>query len=179
MTRTLFEAIALVVIIMFLFMQNLRATIIPAITVPVVLLGVLATLYAMGFSINTLTMFGMVLAIGLLVDDAIIVVENVERLMRDENLSPKEASIKSMRQITGALIGVAIVISAVFVPMAFMSGSTGAIFRQFSITIVSSMTLSVIIAIILTPVLCATMLPPANHAPMKVFLENSTEILIH
>lgn len=161
--RTLFEAIALVVIIMFLFMQSLRATVIPAITVPVVLLGVLSILYATGFSINTLTMFGMVLAIGLLVDDAIIVVENVERLMRDENLSPREAAFKSMRQITGALIGVAVVISAVFVPMAFISGSTGAIFRQFSITLVSSMTLSVIIAIVLTPVLCATMLRPANH----------------
>lgn len=167
--RTLFEAIALVVVIMFLFMQSLRATVIPAITVPVVLLGVLAILYATGFSINTLTMFGMVLAIGLLVDDAIIVVENVERLMRDENLSPRDAAFKSMRQITGALIGVAVVISAVFVPMAFMSGSTGAIFRQFSITLVSSMTLSVIIAIVLTPVLCATMLRPADHASHESF----------
>lgn len=156
--RTLFEAIALVVVVMFLFMQSLRATFIPAITVPIVLLGVLAILYATGFSINTLTMFGMVLAIGLLVDDAIIVVENVERLMREENLSPREAALKSMQQITGALIGVAVVISAVFIPMAFMSGSTGAIFRQFSITLVSSMTLSVIIAIVLTPVLCATLL---------------------
>lgn len=168
--RTLFEAIALVVVIMFLFMQSLRATVIPAITVPVVLLGVLAILYAAGFSINTLTLFGMVLAIGLLVDDAIIVVENVERLMRDEKLSPREAAFKSMRQITGALIGVAVVISAVFVPMAFMSGSTGAIFRQFSITIVSSMTLSVIIAIILTPVLCATILRPLNHDPYEGLL---------
>lgn len=167
--RTLFEAIALVVVIMFLFMQNLRATVIPAITVPVVLLGVLAILYATGFSINTLTMFGMVLAIGLLVDDAIIVVENVERLMRDENLSPRDAAFKSMRQITGALIGVAVVISAVFVPMAFMSGSTGAIFRQFSITLVSSMTLSVMIAIVLTPVLCATMLRPVDHASHEGF----------
>lgn len=167
--RTLFEAIALVVVIMFLFMQSLRATVIPAITVPVVLLGVLAILYATGFSINTLTMFGMVLAIGLLVDDAIIVVENVERLMRDENLSPRDAAFKSMRQITGALIGVAVVISAVFVPMAFMSSSTGAIFRQFSITLVSAMTLSVIIAIVLTPVLCATMLRPADHASHEGF----------
>ena len=167
--RTLFEAIALVVVIMFLFMQSLRATIIPAITVPVVLLGVLAILYATGFSINTLTMFGMVLAIGLLVDDAIIVVENVERLMRDENLSPREAAFKSMRQITGALIGVAVVISAGFVPMAFMSGTTGAIFRQFSITLVSSMTLSVIIAIVLTPVLCVTMLRPADHTTHEGF----------
>lgn len=167
--RTLFEAIALVVVIMFLFMQSLRATVIPAITVPVVLLGVLTILYATGFSINTLTMFGMVLAIGLLVDDAIIVVENVERLMRDENLSPRDAAFKSMRQITGALIGVAVVISAVFVPMAFMSSSTGAIFRQFSITLVSAMTLSVIIAIVLTPVLCATMLRPADHASHEGF----------
>lgn len=167
--RTLFEAIALVVVIMFLFMQSLRATVIPAITVPVVLLGVLAILYAAGFSINTLTMFGMVLAIGLLVDDAIIVVENVERLMRDEHLSPREAAFKSMRQITGALIGVAVVISAVFVPMAFMPGSTGSIFRQFSITIVSSMTLSVIIAIVLTPVLCASLLRPANHVADEGF----------
>lgn len=166
---TLFEAIALVVFIMFLFMQSLRATIIPAITVPVVLLGVLAILYAAGFSINTLTMFGMVLAIGLLVDDAIIVVENVERLIRDEKLSPREAAFKSMRQLTAALIGIAVVISAVFVPMAFMSGSTGAIFRQFSITLVSSMTLSAIIAIVLTPVLCVTMLRPADHTPHEGF----------
>ena len=167
--RTLFEAIALVVVIMFLFMQSLRATIIPAITVSVVLLGVLAILYATVFSINTLTMFGMALAIGLLVDDAIIVVENVERLMRDENLSSREAAFKSMRQITGAPIGVAVVISAVFVPMAFMSGTTGAIFRQFSIILVSSMTLSVIIAIVLTPVLCVTMLRPADHTTHEGF----------
>jgi len=139
--RTLFEAIALVVAVMFVFMQSYRATLIPAIAVPVVLLGVFAVFAAMGFSINTLTMFGMVLAIGLLVDDAIVVVENVERLMRDEGLAPKEAALKSMRQITGALVGVAVVISAVFVPMAFMSGSTGAIFRQFSVTIVASMIL--------------------------------------
>lgn len=161
--RTLLEAIALVVAVMFLFMQSLRATIIPAIAVPVVLLGVFATLAAAGFSINTLTMFGMVLAIGLLVDDAIVVVENVERLMRDEKLSPRDAAFTSMRQITGALIGVAVVISAVFVPMAFMSGSTGVIYRQFSITIVTSMVLSVIIAIVLTPALCATMLHAHTH----------------
>lgn len=161
--KTLFEAIALVVAVMFLFMQNFRATLIPAIAVPVVLLGVFAVLSAAGFSINILTMFGMVLAIGLLVDDAIVVVENVERLMRDEKLSPKEAALKSMRQITGALTGVAVVISAVFVPMAFMSGSTGVIYRQFSITIVASMVLSVFVAIVLTPALCATMLRPHAH----------------
>lgn len=160
--KTLFEAIALVVAVMFLFMQSYRATIIPAIAVPVVLLGVFAVLSAAGFSINTLTMFGLVLAIGLLVDDAIVVVENVERLIRDERLSPKEAALKSMSQITGALLGVAVVISAVFVPMAFMSGSTGVIYRQFSITIVASMVLSVIVAIVLTPALCATML--SSHA---------------
>ncbi|MDL2279888.1 efflux RND transporter permease subunit [Desulfovibrio sp. OttesenSCG-928-G11] len=156
--RTLVEAIVLVVAVMFLFMQSFRATLIPAIAVPVVLLGVFAVLSAAAFSINTLTMFGMVLAIGLLVDDAIVVVENVERLMRDEKLSPREAALKSMRQITGALVGVAVVISAVFVPMAFMTGSTGVIYRQFSITIVTSMVLSVVVAIVLTPALCATML---------------------
>lgn len=156
--RTLCEAIVLVVAVMFLFMQSVRATVIPAIAVPVVLLGVFAILFAFGYSINTLTMFGMVLAIGLLVDDAIVVVENVERLMRDEDLSPRDAALKSMRQITGALVGVAVVISAVFMPMAFMSGSTGVIYRQFSITIVASMTLSVVVAVILTPSLCATML---------------------
>ncbi|MFW5489056.1 MAG: efflux RND transporter permease subunit [Desulfovibrio sp.] len=156
--RTLFEAIALVVAVMFLFLQSFRVTLISAIAVPVVLLGVFAVLSAAGFSINTLTMFGMVLAIGLLVDDAIVVVENVERLMREEKLPAKEAALKSMRQITGALVGVAVVISAVFIPMAFMSGSTGAIFRQFSITIVASMVLSVVVAIVLTPALCATIL---------------------
>ena len=156
--RTLCEAIVLVVAVMFLFMQSVRATVIPAIAGPVVLLGVFGILFVAGYSINTLTMFGMVLAIGLLVDDAIVVVENVERLMRDEGLSPKEAAFKSMRQITGALAGVAVVISAVFMPMAFMSGSTGVIYRQFSITIVASMVLSVIVAIVLTPSLCATML---------------------
>ncbi|MDL2316202.1 efflux RND transporter permease subunit [Desulfovibrio sp. OttesenSCG-928-A18] len=161
--KTLLEAIALVVAVMFLFMQSLRATLIPAIAVPVVLLGVFAVLSAAGFSINILTMFGIVLAIGLLVDDAIVVVENVERLMRDDKLPPKEAALKSMRQITGALVGVAVVISAVFVPMAFMSGSTGVIYRQFSITIVTAMVLSVIVAIVLTPALCATMLRAHAH----------------
>ena len=167
--RTLFEAIALVVAVMFLFMQSVRATVIPAIAVPVVLLGVFAALAAAGFTINTLTMFGMVLSIGLLVDDAIVVVENVERLMHKEHLPPREAALKSMRQITGALVGVAVVICAVFVPMAFMSGSMGAIYRQFSITIVSSMVLSVLVAIILTPALCATMLQGGSHAAASGF----------
>ncbi len=161
--RTLGEAIFLVVVVMFVFLQSFRATLIPAIAVPVVLLGVFAILALAGYSINTLTMFGMVLAIGLLVDDAIVVVENVERLMQKEGLSPKEAALKSMSQITGALVGIAAVISAVFVPMAFMSGSTGVIYRQFSITIVSSMILSVLVAIILTPALCATMLSAKRH----------------
>lgn len=161
--RTLFEAIALVVAVMFLFMQSLRATVIPAIAVPIVLLGVFAVLAAAGFSINTLTMFGMVLSIGLLVDDAIVVVENVERLMQKEGISPRDAAIRSMRQITGALLGVAVVISAVFIPMAFMSGSMGVIYRQFSITIVSSMVLSVFVAIVLTPTLCASILRGNGH----------------
>jgi multidrug efflux pump len=145
---------------MYLFLQNFRATLIPTIAVPVVLLGTFGLLYAFGFSVNTLTMFGMVLAIGLLVDDAIVVVENVERLMADEGLGPLEATRKSMSQITGALVGIALVLSAVFVPMAFFPGSTGAIYRQFSITIVSAMALSVLVALILTPALCATMLKP-------------------
>lgn len=165
--RTLMEAIVLVIAVMFCFMQNLRATVIPTLAIPVVLLGVFAILAVAGFSINTLTMFGMVLAIGLLVDDAIVVVENVERLMRGDGLSPKEATIVSMRQITGALIGVAVVISAVFVPMAFMGGSTGIIYRQFSITIVSAMVLSVIVAIIFTPTLCANMLCGQHHGNGK------------
>ncbi|MCB1051880.1 MAG: efflux RND transporter permease subunit [Acidobacteria bacterium] len=158
--KTLFEAIALVFLVMYLFLQNLRATLIPTIAVPVVLLGTFGVLSAFGFSINTLTMFGMVLAIGLLVDDAIVVVENVERVMSEEGLAPKEATKKSMGQITGALVGIALVLSAVFVPMAFFGGSTGVIYRQFSITLVSSMVLSVFIAMILTPALCATMLKP-------------------
>ncbi|ENJ2787133.1 multidrug efflux RND transporter permease subunit VmeB [Vibrio parahaemolyticus] len=156
--KTLLEAIVLVFLIMYLFLQNFRATIIPTIAVPVVLLGTFAILYATGFSVNTLTMFAMVLAIGLLVDDAIVVVENVERVMHEDGLDPKEATKKSMGQITGALIGVGLTLSAVFVPMAFMSGSTGVIYRQFSITIVAAMTLSVMVAIILTPALCATLL---------------------
>jgi multidrug efflux pump len=160
--KTLIEAIGLVFLVMYLFLQNIRATLIPTIAVPVILLGTFAVLSFAGFSINTLTMFGMVLAIGLLVDDAIVVVENVERLMAEEGLSPKEATIKSMNQITGALVGIALVLSAVFVPMAFFGGSTGVIYRQFSITIVSAMILSVLVAIIFTPALCATLLKPVE-----------------
>jgi multidrug efflux pump len=160
--RTLVEAIILVFLVMYLFLQNFRATLIPTIAVPVVLLGTFGVLAAAGFSINTLTMFAMVLAIGLLVDDAIVVVENVERIMTEERLSPREATRKSMGQITGALVGIALVLSAVFVPMAFFGGSTGVIYRQFSITIVSAMALSVLVALILTPALCATMLKPVE-----------------
>ena len=158
--KTLVEAIILVFLVMYLFLQNFRATLIPTIAVPVVLLGTFAILALFGFSINTLTMFGMVLAIGLLVDDAIVVVENVERVMAEEGLPPKEATRKSMGQIQGALVGIAMVLSAVFIPMAFFGGSTGAIYRQFSITTVSAMALSVLVALILTPALCATMLKP-------------------
>lgn len=160
--KTLIEAIVLVFCVMYLFLQNFRATLIPTIAVPVVLLGTFGVLAAAGFSINTLTMFGMVLAIGLLVDDAIVVVENVERVMSEEGLSPKEATRKSMDQITSALVGIALVLSAVFIPMAFFGGSTGVIYRQFSITIVSAMVLSVLVALILTPALCATMLKPVH-----------------
>ena len=160
--KTLFEAIVLVFLVMYLFLQNFRATLIPTIAVPVVLLGTFAIISAFGYSINTLTMFGMVLAIGLLVDDAIVVVENVERVMAEEGLPPKEATRKSMEQIQGALVGIALVLSAVFVPMAFFGGSTGVIYRQFSITIVSAMALSVLVALILTPALCATMLKPVE-----------------
>ncbi|RJF54540.1 multidrug efflux RND transporter permease AcrD [Serratia inhibens] len=158
--KTLLEAIVLVFLVMYLFLQNFRATLIPTIAVPVVLLGTFAILSAFGFSINTLTMFAMVLAIGLLVDDAIVVVENVERVMSEEGLPPREATRKSMGQIQGALVGIAMVLSAVFIPMAFFGGTTGAIYRQFSITIVSSMVLSVLVAMILTPALCATLLKP-------------------
>ncbi|CAJ1903807.1 Multidrug efflux pump subunit AcrB [Aeromonas salmonicida] len=161
--QTLIEAIFLVFCVMYLFLQNFRATLIPTIAVPVVLLGTFGVMSAFGFSINTLTMFGLVLAIGLLVDDAIVVVENVERLMSEEDLSPLEATRKSMTQITGALVGIALVLSAVFVPMAFFGGSTGAIYRQFSLTIVSAMVLSVLVALILTPALCATLLKPIKH----------------
>ncbi|OZG41940.1 hydrophobe/amphiphile efflux-1 family RND transporter [Aeromonas sp. A35_P] len=161
--QTLVEAIFLVFCVMYLFLQNFRATLIPTIAVPVVLLGTFGVMAAFGFSINSLTMFGLVLAIGLLVDDAIVVVENVERLMSEEDLSPLEATRKSMTQITGALVGIALVLSAVFVPMAFFGGSTGAIYRQFSLTIVSAMVLSVLVALILTPALCATLLKPIKH----------------
>ncbi|MCF8710202.1 efflux RND transporter permease subunit [Rhizorhapis sp. SPR117] len=163
--HTLVEAVVLVFLVMLLFLQNWRATLIPTIAVPVVLLGSFAVLYAAGFTINTLTLFGMVLAIGLLVDDAIVVVENVERLIQEEGLSPKEAARKSMDEISGALIGIGAVLSAVFLPMAFFGGSTGVIYRQFSITIVSSMVLSVLVALILTPALCATILKPARETP--------------
>ena len=169
---TLFEAIALVFLVMYLFLQNLRATLIPTIAVPVVLLGTFGVLAASGFTINTLTMFGVVLAIGLLVDDAIVVVENVERVMAEEGLTPKEATRKSMSQITGALVGIAMVLSAVFLPMAFLGGSTGVIYRQFSITIASAMALSVIVALVFTPALCATLLKPVpkgHRAPKRGF----------
>jgi multidrug efflux pump len=158
--KTLIEAVILVFVVMYLFMQNFRATLIPTIAVPVVLLGTFTILSAFGFSINTLTMFAMVLAIGLLVDDAIVVVENVERIMSEEGLSPRDATRKSMGQIQGALVGIALVLSAVFIPMAFFGGTTGAIYRQFSVTIVSAMVLSVLVAMILTPALCATLLKP-------------------
>jgi len=165
--KTLFEAVLLVFLIMYLFMGNIRATLIPTIAVPVVLLGAFAVLGAFGFSINMLTMFAMVLAIGLLVDDAIVVVENVERIMAEEGLLPKEATAKSMDQITSALVGIGLVLSAVFGPMAFFQGSTGVLYRQFSVTIIASMLLSVLVALILTPVLCASFLKPipAGHEP--------------
>ena len=164
--KTLGEAVVLVFLVMYLFLQNLRATLIPTMAVPVVLLGTFGVLFGLGYSINTLTMFAMVLAIGLLVDDAIVVVENVERVMTEEGLSPKEATRKSMGQISGALVGIALILSAVFVPMAFFGGSTGVIYRQFSITIVSAMVLSVVVAMIFTPALCATLLkqPEKGHS---------------
>lgn len=162
--KTLVEAIVLVVAVMYLFLQNLRATLIPALAVPVVLLGTFAVLSLFGYSINTLTLFAMVLAIGLLVDDAIVVVENVERIMRDEGLSAKEATEKSMSEISGALIAIALVLSAVFLPMAFFGGATGVIYRQFSVTIISAMTLSVVVALTLTPALCGTLL---HHSPHR------------
>ncbi|MCB4787218.1 efflux RND transporter permease subunit [Delftia sp. Lp-1] len=154
------EAMILVVIVMFIFLQNFRATMIPAIAVPVVLLGTFGVLSLAGYSINTLTMFAMVLAIGLLVDDAIVVVENVERVMHETGMSPKQATRQSMREITPALVGIGVTLSAVFVPMAFFGGSTGVIYRQFSITIVAAMALSVFVALTLTPALCATLLKP-------------------
>ncbi len=166
--KTLVEAIGLVFIVMLVFLQNIRATLIPTLAVPVVLLGTFGVLSIAGYSINTLTMFAMVLAIGLLVDDAIVVVENVERVMREKGLDPRQATIESMSEITGALVGIATVLSAVFVPMAFFGGSVGVIYRQFSITIVSAMVLSVLVALVLTPALCATILRPATeHASSK------------
>lgn len=161
--KTLIEAIILVIIVMFLFLQNWRATLIPTVAVPVVLLGTFAILKATGFTLNMLTMFGLVLAIGLLVDDAIVVVENVERVMREDGTDARTATIKSMTQITGALVGVAMVLSAVFIPMAFFGGSTGVIYRQFSITIVSAMLLSVLVALSLTPALCTSILKPIDN----------------
>ena len=160
---TLLEAIGLVVLVMFVFLQNWRVTLIPALAVPVVLLGTFGVLAAFGYSINTLTMFAMVLAIGLLVDDAIVVVENVERIMEEEGLGPREATLKSMDEITGALVGIGLVLSAVFLPMAFLGGSTGVIYRQFSVTVVAAVVLSVIVALILTPALCATLLKPQKQ----------------
>ncbi len=164
--KTLFEAVLLVVIVMFIFLQSWRATLIPAITVPIVILGTFAVLFILGMSINTLTLFALVLAIGLLVDDAIVVVENVERLMHEQNMTAKEASIASMQEMTGALVGITVVLTAVFIPMAFFSGSTGVIYRQFSITLVAAMALSLLVALILTPALCAIILKP-NVKPMR------------
>ncbi|TMV04069.1 efflux RND transporter permease subunit [Brucella haematophila] len=166
--KTLIEAIVLVFVVMLVFLQNIRATLIPTLAVPVVLLGTFGVLAIFGYSVNTLTMFAMVLAIGLLVDDAIVVVENVERVMEEEGLPPREATIKSMGEITGALVGIATVLSAVFIPMAFFGGSVGVIYRQFSVTIVSAMILSVVVALILTPALCATLLKPVHgHAKQR------------
>jgi len=159
---TLAEAIVMVFLIIFLFLQNFRATIIPTIVIPVALLGTFAVMYALGFSINVLTMFGMVLAVGELVDDAIVVVENVERIMSEEGLPPREATIKAMKQITGALIGISLVLTAVFIPMAFFGGSVGAIYRQFSLTLISCMLFSIFLAMSLTPALCATLLKPVE-----------------
>ncbi len=167
--KTLLEAILLVFLVMWLFLQRFRITLIPTLAVPVVLLGTFAVLYVFGFSVNVITMFAMVLAIGLLVDDAIVVVENVERLMEEEGLSPKEATKKSMRQIQGALVGIGLVISAVFFPMAFFGGSTGVIYRQFSVAIIAAMTLSVLIALVFTPALCVTMLRPASEHRRVLF----------
>ncbi|HWO20519.1 MAG TPA: efflux RND transporter permease subunit, partial [Kofleriaceae bacterium] len=167
--KTLLEAIGLVFLVMLLFLQSFRATLIPTLAVPVVLLGTFGVLAAAGYSINTLTLFGLVLAIGLLVDDAIVVVENVERVMHDEGLPPKEATRRSMQQITGALVGIAMVLAAVFVPMAFFGGSVGVIYRQFAITLVSAMALSVVVALTLTPALCATILRPGHGAKTRGF----------
>lgn len=175
--QTLIEAIILVVVVMYLFLQNWRATLVPAITVPVVLLGTFGILALLGYSINTLTLFAMVLAIGLLVDDAIVVVENVERVMDEEDLPPQEATLRSMSEINSALIGIALVLSAVFIPMAFLGGSTGIIYRQFSITIVSSMVLSVLVALTLTPALCAGLLRPSSHGQRGWFFSRFNRVV--
>src|SRR6202042_1894985 len=159
---TLVEAILLVILVMYIFLQNWRTTLVPTVAVPVVLLGTFGILSIFHYSINTLTLFALVLVIGLLVDDAIVVVENVERIMREERLAPREATLKSMAEITGALIGIGLVLTAVFLPMAFFGGSTGVIYRQFSVTIVSAMSLSIMVALVLTPALCATLLKPAK-----------------
>ncbi|HEY2446943.1 MAG TPA: efflux RND transporter permease subunit [Rhizomicrobium sp.] len=166
--KTLAEAIGLVILVMFVFLQSWRATLVPAIAVPVVLLGTFGVLAAAGYSINTLTLFALVLAIGLLVDDAIVVVENVERIMRTEGLSPRDATRKSMDEITGALVGIALVLSAVFLPMAFFGGSTGIIYRQFSITIISAMVLSILVALVLSPAICANVLKPAAEDKIPI-----------
>src|SRR5690606_7857233 len=158
--KTLLEAVVLVFLVMYLFLQNFRATLVPTIVVPVALLGTFGLMLAFGFSINVLTMFGMVLAIGILVDDAIVVVENVERIMVEEGLPPLQATRKAMGEITGALIGISVVLTAVFIPMAFFGGSVGTIYRQFSVSLVSSMLFSVFLALSLTPALCATLLKP-------------------
>ncbi|WP_454742341.1 efflux RND transporter permease subunit [Cupriavidus necator] len=170
--KTLLEAVVLVFLVMYLFLQNFRATLIPTLVVPIALLGTFGTLLAFGFSINVLTMFGMVLAIGILVDDAIVVVENVERIMSEEGLSPREATRKAMGQITGAIIGITLVLTAVFIPMAFFSGSVGNIYRQFSLSLISSMAFSALLALTLTPALCATLLKPVeagHHHERKGF----------
>jgi len=165
--KTLAEAIVLVIIVMFVFLQSWRATLIPAIAVPVVLLGTFGVLSVLGYTINTLTLFAMVLAIGLLVDDAIVVVENVERVMHEQGLDPREATLLSMKEISGALVGIAMVLSAVFLPMAFFGGSVGMIYRQFSVTLVAAMVLSAVVALTLSPALCATLLRPTNHQHKK------------
>lgn len=176
--KTLFEAVLLVILVMFLFLQSWRATLIPTITVPVVILGTFAVLYVIGLSINTLTLFALVLAIGLLVDDAIVVVENVERLIEEKQLSPKQAALESMQEISGALIGITLVLTAVFIPMAFFSGSTGVIYRQFSITLVAAMALSLLVALILTPALCALILKPKQqHARWANWFNHKLEQL--
>jgi hydrophobe/amphiphile efflux-1 (HAE1) family protein len=173
---TLVEAIILVVLVMFIFLQNWRATLVPAVTVPVVILGTFAVLSVLGMSINTLTLFAMVLAIGLLVDDAIVVVENVERLMHEQQLSAKQASIQSMQEISGALVGITLVLTAVFIPMSFFSGATGIIYRQFSITLVVAMVLSLFVALILTPAMCAILLKPQQkQAKWAIWFNNSLD----